>query len=790
MWKYYLKIAWRNFRTNKLFSVLNLLGLSIGIAICIPLFLFVQHELSFDRMHLQKDDIYRVNLHTLGTSGSTAGETWACVPNAVAPAVLKDIPEVRYAARMLKNGFGVPASLKIGNENFKEDKLYWCDPSVFKIFKFDFIAGGASEPLRDVNDVVISASESKRLFGGKNPIGQVITVDNNQQLIVKAVYKDLPENSTIDCGLIANFQATRLSKNIYWSNASYETYCLLEKGADWKQVQRKLGQLVTESVDAKDRWFTLSLQPFSRVHLYSKDILSSYSSRAGDIKTVLNLSFLGLLILIIACINYMNLATARSERRSKEVGINKTLGASRKNMLWRFYMDTALIAFGAILFGFLLSFGSISFFNYVTGNHLLISTLFTWSTLGCLILLWLIITLLAGSYPAILLSGSSALQLMRQKMKVGGLDKVLRKSLVVLQFSCSVILIIAVVIIYRQMKFVSKKDLGFQPHGVISVGLSGLRSMQQFVTLRNELLAVPDIEDAATVQAPPGFATSQRSIHRNSDAHDQPLYTNNADSHIVKTLGLKLIAGRNLPTQINKGDSTCYLLVNKKVVEYLGFTPEQAIGKKIQVDLGDNAVVVGVVDDFNYASLKKPIGAYLYYSSNDAPEAAGVMLIRLNTTHLAATMDKVQRIFKRNVPDVAFDYQFLDAHLASLYLADKVVEKSAILFSSLAIFVSCLGLFGLSAFMAEQRTKEVGIRKVLGASVFNIARLLSTDFLKLVCLAIAIGIPVAIWLMHGWLQHFEYRIGISWTVVTFAALLALFIALLTVSLQSVKTALS
>lgn len=785
MWKYYIKMAWRNFKTNKLFSFLNLAGLSIGIAICIPLFLFVRSELSFDGMYQNKNDIYRVNLKTLG-GGAPKGETWACVPNSVAPVIMENIPEVRSAARMLKNGFGSPASLKIGNVNYKEDNLFWCDPELFDIFEFDFIAGNKSQPLKEVNDVVISESESKRLFDEKDPIGQIITVDNKQHLVVKGVFKDLPVNSTIDCSIIANFEASGYNKNLNWGNASFETYCLLNKGADLENVQKELEQLINRLVD--DKWFSLELQPFSRVHLYSAAVQQSYNMHSGNIKMVRNLSFLGLLVLLIACINYMNLATARSGKRSKEVGINKTLGASRTQMVWRFYMDTAFIALLAIILGFLLSFGSIFLFNMVTGKHLLVSGLFEWSTFLCLFLLWIFITLISGSYPALLLSAATALQLMQRKFTAGGMDKLLRKSLVVIQYSCSIILIIAVLVISQQMKFIGNQDLGFKPDGVISLNISGIQDGERFGKLRNDLLNLSEVVDVAVAQAAPGYGTSGRTLHITPDDQGYPLHTSNADGHILETLGMKLIAGQNLPSQVQKGDTTCYLLVNKQLVDILGFTPEEALGKRVDGQLGDNAIIRGVVDNFNYASLKDPIGAYAYYATNQSSEPFNVLLVRVGPAHLVGSLEKMEAIFKNDIPNAAFDYQFLDARLASLYTSEKVMEKSAVLFSVLAIFVSCLGLFGLSAFMAEQRFKEVGIRKVLGATAFSITRLLSVDFLKLVLLAIVIGIPVAIWLMNSWLQHFTYRIDITWPLLASAAIIGIAIAIFTICFQAIKAA--
>ena len=785
MIKYYLKIAVRNFKTSKLFSLLNIMGLSIAIAICIPLFLFIKKEKSFDSMFVHRDNIYRVDL----VPHAKPNEIWASVPNAVAPALERDIPEVTHAARLLKNGFGTPATLRVGQQNYKEDLLYWSDPALFKIFDFHFIAGNGSNPLEEDNAVVINQTEAKRLFGDTDPMGQTIVVDNGPQLVVKGVFQDLPDNSSIDPEIIGNFQATRLSKSIYWSNASYETFCLLKPGADVATVNKKVAGLTKKYIkDREDRWFDLKLQALSEIHLHSAEITDTYISRVGDIKTVRQIGLLGLLIIIIAAINYMNLATARSEKRAREVGINKTLGATRAQMILRFYADTGLTVLLAIIVGFILSFGALYLFNSISNSHLVIRDLLSLSTLLFLIIIWCVVTLLAGSYPALLLSGSSALALMQKKLTRGNAGGWFRKILVVVQFSCSVVLIIAIVIIYQQMKFVGNKNLGFNPSGVLMLNISGVRDRQHLESFSNAVRQIPQVHEVAKLQVPPGFSPSQRSLHKDDDKTELTLYTCHADAQVVNTLSLNLLAGKTLPAHLSKTDSMVYVIANKKVTDYLGWTPEEAIGRKVQVDLGNNAYIVGVVDDFNFLSLKRPIEPYIYYAANDAPESFNALLIKMNTDQLASTMDKVQRAFTKYVPAVAFDYSFLDAHLATLYNADKVMQKVVLLFSCLAIFVSCLGLFGLSAFMAEQKTKEIGIRKVLGASSFSISKMLSLDFLKLVLLAVVIGVPVAIYLMHKWLSHFVYRIHISWLVIALAALSGLLIALLTVSYQSIKAA--
>lgn len=786
----YFKTAWRNIRANRLFSVLNIAGLAIGIAICIPLFLFVMEELSFDNMYKNKQDIYRINLQTIAGGYTTSSETWAAIPNAVAPSITKEIPEVKYAARMLKNDFGSPASLKVGQNTFVEKGLYWCDPDIFKIFDVPFVYGNPATALSQPNTIVISQAAAQRLFGKVNPLGKTISIDNKTQMLVTGIYKTLPSTSTIDCDMIATFLSSWANKSQTWDNASFETYCLLSKAADINAVNAKLNALENKNVSKNDRWFSLQLQPLKDVHLYSAEISDGYSSHIGDIKEVRNLALLAFLILLIACINYMNLSTARSEKRAKSVGINKTLGASRGQMIKRFYAETAMIAFFAVLLGYALSFDSIYLFNYVTGKHLALNGLYSFEMLAGVLLLWLIVTIVAGSYPALVLSSFSPLTLMKKKISKNLFDILFRKGLVVLQFTCSVVLIIAVMIVSGQMKFINQKNLGYTPIGVVALSLRGVENLKQLDALKNNLKNVSSVTDVSATQAIPGSGASGRSLRKSeTDKDGIDLKTCHTDSHIINTLGMKLIAGTTLPESLSQTDTTIYTILNKKAADYLGYTPEQAVGKEIRVmGFHTRVIVTGVVADFNFESLRKPIGAYLYYECNNAPEYINDILVKFNTGNIPQTMHQLEAAFKNAAPDAAFDYTFLDNYLATLYASEQTTSKVSKLFSVLAIFVSCLGLFGLAAFTAEQRIKEIGIRKVLGASVSGIVTLLSKDFLKLVIISCIVAFPVAWWTMHNWLQNYEYRITISWWLFASAGLLVILVAFLTVSFQAIKTA--
>lgn len=787
MLKNYLKTAWRNIKANTLFTLLNIAGLAIGLCVFIILFAHIASEMSFDRMYQNSKNIYRVNMET---SAQYNYARWSELPNAVGPALLKDIPQVKYATRLIKNDFGQTASLKVDDKNFTEKGLYLADSSVFKIFDFSFIEGNARTVFAQPKSIVLSQSAKERLFGDQAALGKIINVNNIDTLYVSGVYNDLPLNSTIDCDMISNIM-DGWTKNVSWSNASFETYCLLQPNSKVADVEKLATALIDKYVEKDDQYYTKFLfQPLPDIHLYSGDLRAGYSSRIGDIKTIKGLVFLSLLILIIACINYMNLATARSQKRAKGVGVNKVLGANMRQMLLHFYVETSIVAFISIVAGYLLACLVIPLFTHITGSQLHAADLATFPIILSLLCTWIIVTLFAGSYPAFSMSRISPLILISKSKPKHSVADVVRKGLVVFQFASSIILIVAVIIIFQQMHFIRNKNLGYNPKGIIALSIKSARNEQQLSAAINNLKNLAGVENVSAVQSIPGETESGRSVRKTlSDKEGLPVKTCNTDGSIVATMQLKLLAGSTLPPTVAEGDTTCYTLINETVAGYLGFkTPQEAVGKYIVSEMADRSLVVGVVKNFNYQSLKDDIGGYVYYEMNGAPELFTTLLVRYNAQNLPQLVQQLQNIFKDDLPNTAFDYQFLDKQVQNLYAAEQQTAKIVAVFSLLAIVIACLGLFGLAAFTAERRTKEIGIRKVLGATVTDVSAMLSKDFVKLVLISIIIGFPVAWWAMSKWLQGFAYRIDISWWVFVVAALSALMIALITVSFQAVKAA--
>lgn len=784
MFKNYLKIAWRNLKTDRLFSVLNVLGLSIGLTIAILLFAFIAFELSFDRQYAQKDNIYRVLVNTKGDVFDN--EVWCRAPAALAPALENDAPDVAQAARMLHHNFGKSAFVNIGNVNFSESRFFWCDPELFGIFGMEMLAGDAQTSLRQPNTVALSESTARKYFGSTAALGKTIKVDNRYELEVTAVFKDFPSNSTLEGDLIGSFSTTQFAKRPQWGNSSFETYLLLNGNASIASAEKQLQQVLNKNVNAEDQWFTFSLQPLEKIHLYSAGYTETNVTRIGDINEIRNLSLLGLIILVIACVNYMNLMTARSQKRSKDVGINKTLGASFQNLITRFYAETGLITFLALVIGLILAVFLMPVFNALTGSDVQLESLLRFEFAVGLFLFWAITTLISGSYPAFYLSNFSPKAILSQKLGKSG-NGMIRKGLVVFQFVASVILIIGVLVVYQQIQFMMDKNLGYNPENVIAISTGGIRNETNTQALVTEFGSLTAVSNVGLAQGFPGLDVSGRSIFRDeNDEQGLGVQTNVADANITEVLQLDLLAGNPLPQTKQEGDSIVDVILNKKVVEYLGYTPEEAIGKRVTMMLGNNAFIRGVVDDFNFESLHQPIGGYAFHNGRSEPKS--YVLVRFSSAGLPDTLGELETIFQKVAPNSAFEYTFLDKKMEALYARERKAANIGLVFCLLAIFIACLGLFGLAAYTAEQRKKEIGVRKVLGASISGITGMLSKDFLKLVLIALGIAFPIAFFIMRKWLEAFAYRIEIGWSVFFTAAVVSLAIALCTVSFQAIKAA--
>lgn len=790
----YFKIAWRSLLKNRLFTLLNSLGLAIGLAMALLLLLFATDELAFDRHHRHADRLYRVNLN-VSYDGKT--QQWGNAPNVVGPTMAAQLPAVETYVRLLRHNFGQTAFVNSSHREFAETKFYWADSTLFDAFDLPLVLGDPKTALAGPNRIIISQTTAHRYFGNRNPLGQTLTVDQKQPLDITGVYADLPATSSLDADLIGSFASVKWAadpKSQSWSNASFETYLLLRPNADVARLEGQMETIVAKNVPKDNRFYTLYLQPLTDIHLHSAHLSNVSSDRLGDARQVTILLLLAGVVLLIAAINYMNLATAQAQVRAKEVGINKVVGATRTQLMGRFYAETALVVAGALLLAIGLVLLGLPTFNAITGKALSVWTLLTPRMLLGGLALGAGIAALAGLYPALVLSGFSIRGLLQASYRSGSGGGRLRRSLVVAQFVASLVLIVSTGLFYRQLQFIQQRKLGYEPTQVVAITAAAAQTNYQREALGGSLRALSSVEAVCRAQTYPGRSGSGRSLSKPRDAKNYiPITSNRVSPEFVQTLGLRLLAGTTLPTKPSdkdttvQSDTTIQVVLNKTAVTFLGYTPEQAIGHIAPSLFENSARIVGVVDDFHFESLHQPIGAYAFHNANS--EGRPYLLVRLQTKNLPETMQQVEATYRKAVPNAAFEYTFLDQYLNTLYRREQQTAQVVLIFAGLAIFIACLGLFGLATFTAEQRTKEIGVRKVLGASVGSIVALLSQDFLKLVLIAIGIATPLAWYAMHQWLQNFAYRIDMPWWVFAGAGVLAILVALLTVSFQSIKAAL-
>ncbi|SOD89132.1 ABC transporter permease [Spirosoma fluviale] len=778
----YIKIAFRNLTRNKVFSVINLLGLSTGITVCLLIFLFISNEFSVDNFHKNGKSIYRV-MRGIENEGKEISVSYLSGP--YAPALLTDFKgQITQAVRVNSTD----ALVTTQDKSFHERKIINADSAFFTFFTFPLLKGDPATVLTEPASVVLTESTAKKYFGSiDDAMGKIVKVDKNLPLKVTGIAQDVPANSHLDFDLVIPLEnyKDRSWMNVWINNGLY-TYVQLAPTVSEEQVERSfprfmdkhMGQLMKQA----GYHFTLSLTPLREIYFEQ----SAFDSvKHGDKKVVYIFLSIAILILLVACINFMNLSTVRAVERSKEIGVRKVLGAYKAHLVWQFIGESLLLT----TLSCVLSLGLLAlvfpFYKQLLGYPLNLSVyagpivLFLIGIIG-------VVGFLSGSYPAFVLAAFSPIQALKSKLRLGKGGTSLRQVLVVVQFSISILLMLGTAIGTRQMSYLKSKQLGYNKEQTLVVPIDNDDIYNFFLTHKPELLAQSRVEAVSMMSGEPGGFFDGLMFDVEAHPNRWKSRTEFADFDYVKTLGLKIIAGRDFSSQY-PSDTTQAALINRTAAARLGWTPEAAIGKWLKNTLRDstNRTVIGVVEDFNFLSLKEAIEP-LVIAPNDDRRAA---LIRLKPGNLPATVETIQRLYAQTRPAYPFEYHFLDQKFDQMYQADLRQQTIMRVFAGLAIFIACMGLFGLASFSAQQRTKEIGVRKVLGASVGSIVSLLSGDFLKPVGIAILIASPIAWYVMHQWLQDFAYRVDLSWWVFAVVGLLAVAIALLTVSFQSVKAAL-
>jgi putative ABC transport system permease protein len=782
MFRNYLKTAFRNVIGNKVFSVINILGLALGLACSLVIFLWVQNERSFDSFHKNKKELFQVYERWFYD-----GKIDASYPTQgmLAEELKKNIPQIQYASGFeyasapgTQNTFGAGDKIEKMNGMFAGEDF-------FKMFSFHVLQGNATTAIQNPSSIAISKKMADIFFGSpSNAIGKIIKYENKENLLVTAVFENVPENSSLQFDFLRSW-TDFVAQNDWvhnWGNTDPQTFVQLRKDADAAKVGAQIKDFIYNyQPKTKGLKTELALQPFTQRYLYS-NFKDGYIN-GGRIEYVRLFTLIALFILIIACINFMNLTTARSGQRAKEVGIRKVIGALRISLIKQFIGEALLVTSVAIIIALVLVLLLLPSFNMLTGKQLSLP-LNHFNFWVMLIALLLITGLIAGSYPAFFMASFKPVRVLKGNLKFSLSNIFLRKGLVVFQFALSVMLIIATIVIYQQMQYVQTKNLGYNRENLLYIPIEG-DLINKYEVFKQQALDNTAILNVSKMRnSPTDIEHHTSSIYW--PAKDPNLNVSFADGVVgydfVKTMNLQMLAGRDFSREYN--DSASYIL-NETAVNKIGF--KNPVGQTITWG-NHKGTVVGVLKDFHFNSLHQKIEPLVIRL--DEKWGWGTILVRIKAGQTKQAIASLQSVCKQLNPEFPFTYQFSENEYANLYKSEAVVSRLSNIFAFLAIFISCLGLFGLAMFTAEQRKKEIGIRKVLGASAGNIVRLLSVNFLKPVAIAIVVAFPVAWIAMDNWLQDFAYRVHIGWLAFAIAGFTAIFIALIAISFQSIKSAIA
>jgi len=799
MIKNYFKIACRNLSKNKGYTAINILGLASGLAVCLLISLYIVDELSFDRYNANASRIYRVDAD-VKFGGNELKLAVASDP--MGATLKKDYSQVEEFTRIYTSSGS--KMIKKGNELINEDRVANADSTFFDVFTLPALTGNTKTALNEPNAVVVTESTAKKYFGNIDVLGKTVEADKILYKIT-AVIKDIPKNSHFNFDFIFSMKNVDYQFGNFLS-MNFQTYILLKEGTDYKVFEKNFKQVIDKyilpqakqfmNIKSMDDFYNsgnklqFSLMPLTAIHLHS-DRFPELSAN-GNIQYVYIFGAVAFFILLIACINFINLSTARSSGRAKEVGIRKVLGTERKSLIAQFLAESILMVTISLIIGVLVAYFTLPLFNNIAAKSIDSRNILSKQILPFLIIVPFIVGLVAGSYPAFYLSRFNPVTVLKGKVNAGFKKDNLRSGLVIFQFFTSIILIIATVIIYKQLNYIQTANLGFNKDQVLIInGANALGNKDE--AFKNEVLNLPGVTGGTmSAYLPVGSSRTD-----NSYSKDAMMDAKNAlsmqswvvDYDYLKTMGMQINQGRNFSKDFG-ADSSAFI-INETAANVLGY--DNPIGKKIYTNHQDqnstrliSYTIIGVVKDFHFQSLRQniyPLGFRLGHSN-------GLISFKVSTADVKPLINKIETKWKSLAPEMAFSYRFMNESFNNMYQAEQRVAKVAITFSILTIIIACLGLFGLVTYMAEQRTKEIGIRKVLGATSVNMVTMLSKDFLILVSIAAIIAFPVAWWAMYKWLQDFAYRISISWWVFVMAALVALLIALLTVSFQAIKAAIA
>jgi predicted permease len=778
MFNNYLKTTFRNLWKNKGYTFLNIFGLGIGIACAALIFLWVEDEINFNDYFSNQENLYKIK-DSQTYDGTTF--TFDATPGPLAAGIKNDIPGIKRTAR--SNQGTVSFLFSLDDKNIYEQGNY-VDSTFFSIFHLKFLKGNGANPFPQLYSIIITQKMAEKFFNSIDVVGKTLKVNNKQEYAIAGVIEDLPENVSFNFEWLAPFKILEQQETWLqnWGNNGIATYVETEPNADINAINKKLYNYVSTKTN-DNAVAKMSIYPIKRWHLY--DSFQNGKEVEGKIKYVHLFSLIAWIILIIACINFMNLSTARSEQRAREVGVRKVLGAGKRKLVAQFIGESLIMALIAACIAVALISLSLPAFNSLVEKQLALNLLNPGHFFG-LLSIALICGLIAGSYPAFYLSSFNPITVLKGlRIKTSVSAGFIRKGLVILQFSISIILIISTILIYQQIHHVKNRDLGYNKENLVYLQLKG-NMKQHFNAIKNDLLQTGVVKNASlsnnmVLQLGSNTGDFQ---WEGKDPNKQVLITvEGVSPEYISTMGMHLIAGRNFYHDIQSDSNN--IIINQTMARLL---KKKNVTGTIMTHDGTNYTIIGIVNDFIYNDMYSPSAPLIMYSDTSN---ANYLTMRLTASNnLPASISKIETVIKKNNPGFPFEYKFVDAQFDQLFKTETLIGKLATVFAILAIFISCLGLFGLAAYTAEKRTKEIGIRKVLGASVKGLAGLLSVDFLKLVAISCLISFPIAWWMMNDWLQSYAYRIKISWTIFLVAGSIALFIALLTVSFQAIKAAMA
>ncbi|WP_373492901.1 ABC transporter permease [Aquiflexum sp.] len=808
MLKNHFIIAWRSLKKNKLISVINILGLALGICTCLVISLFVMDELSYDRFHANADRIYRVNLQ------AKMGKEFlneASVMAPVAEAFVDEIPEVESATRISNHHQNT--KIRIGEKVIRKGATVFVDPNFFEIFDLPFIKGDPKTALSKPNSIVLTRDQAKLLFEGNDPIDQLVKLEDigyydggYQSLagdfIVTGVIENIPTASHFHFDIFASMLGNPHSNNLSWLSGSYSTYLLLADGAKADQVQEKVPAIVQKYMESQmiqglgmnfEEFFEsgnfvyLNLQPLTEIHLSSVFKGQGQFEAGGDMKTVIIYCIIAVFMLVVACINFMNLSTAGASKRMKEIGVRKVMGSEKRHLMFQFLAESFVSICLATLFGIVLASFTMPYFNEFTDKAISLGVLFNPKIWAVLLGMILVVTVMAGGYPAFFLSGFKPVDSLKKKMSTNT-KGAFRSGLVVFQFSVSVILIIGTIVVMQQMDYIQNRDNGYQRDQLIVLREAGLLGSQLDV-FKDKLKSDPRIRHvtkSAYIPAGPTDTSSQNI--KSKDSPDSQIRTIQfgIDEEYLATMGMELIMGRNFSLEF--GTEKSNVILNETAVKELGIANDP-IGKTLErmTDLQggkEEVIVIGVVKDFVARSLREPIKPLMmiynpYYS----------LILKTDSNDLNGLLSDMEEMWASFNTGEDFHYAFLDELYNETYIQEAKMGSFLTVLAGMTIFVACLGLFGLVTFTAEQRLKEIGIRKVLGSTIGQIVGMLTKDFIKLIGLALLISFPAGYYFMELWLKNFAYHVDIEWWIFALAGLITILIALATIFSRSIKAAL-